>query len=141
MPNQPKMSPEESNYNAAMNAFEKDPNNAGKKNAAIKAKDKLCKTDIGEKSGIKKWLRFFLTSILIGMLPFYFAFSYLVSNIDVKNGKEFTQISSCSKNSNSPMNKNAFTYKYTSYLNPEKWPFWDYCLTQHKWYICDYENK
>ena len=44
MPNQPKMSPEESNYNAAMNAFEKDPNNAGKKNAAIKAKDKLCKT-------------------------------------------------------------------------------------------------
>ena len=102
--------------------------------------DEMCKTTIGDNPGIKKWLKFLLIGITYAIIPFYLAFSYLVSNIDVNNGKEFTQISSCSKNTSSLMKKNAFTYKYTSYLNPEKWPFWDYCLTQHKWYICNYEN-
>lgn len=126
-------------YNKALTSWTNS-KNTKQKDDVIKAKDKICKTTIGEKTGIKTWLRFFLTSVIIGMLPFYFAFSYLVSSIDVKHGKDFTLISSCSKNSSSSLQKNAFTYKHTSYLNPEKWSFWDYCLTQHKWYICNYEN-
>lgn len=106
-----------------------------------KDNSKKCDINIKIDSALKKWLYSFLCGIIAGLVFIFYAISYITNTTDVFNAPDadFTFTDGCTAN-NANLKKNVFTYNKTKYLNPETWAFWDYCLTQHKWYICNFDN-
>lgn len=93
-------------------------------------------------SGLGRWLQSFIYGLVIGLLFLFYGLSYITNTNDVYRGSDgdFSLTDGCSSDSPN-LQRNVFTFKHTKYLNPETWSFWDYCLTQHKWYICNFEES
>jgi hypothetical protein len=93
-------------------------------------------------SGLGRWLQSFIYGLVIGLLFLFYGLSYITNTNDVYRGSDgdFTLTDGCSSDSPN-LQRNVFTFKHTKYLNPETWSFWDYCLTQHKWYICNFDES
>ena len=100
---------------------------------------KMCST---LDSGLGRWLQSFIYGLVIGLLFLFYGLSYITNANDVYHGSDgdFTLTDGCSSDSPN-LQRNVFTFKHTKYLNPETWSFWDYCLIQHKWYICNIEES
>ena len=95
---------------------------------------------------LKTWIQGFVYFIIIGLVPIFVSLSLITNASDVDmytdgKDKDVSRFNLKSCNLPDKLEENAFTYKLNTYFNPEHWSLWDYCLSQHKWYICTIKDK
>jgi hypothetical protein len=102
------------------------------------------KKTIQQNKGLRPWSRIVRKGLFYELIYLIISLTYIINTIDIhgniRDKRMFDTANLCNPTGGKQLNQNAFTFRYSRYLNPETWLFWDLCFTQHKWYICDYEN-